>query len=432
MRILLAATPASGHLNPILAVARILIADGHDTVVTTASVFQKKVEEIGARFAALPAGADIDLSDINAVFPERNAIAPGLQQLAFDFEHMFIKTIPAQFAGIEALLQHFPAELIIVDTMFGGCLPFLLGARAQRPAIAGLGVTCLLTRRDDGAPIGPGLPPATAPEVLAQYRAIAADVDTHLLEPARQRVDEILKALGAAPLPMPFIDALVSLHDIFLQPSVPGFDFPYQELPSNLHFIGALPVPSTGPLSSELVSAISKYKRVVLVTQGTVANVDLGQLIGPAVTVLSKRADVLILVATGGRPLSAMPVALPSNALAAEFLPFGALMPHIDLLITNGGYGAVTQAVSCGVPIIAGGTSEDKQEVNARIDWCGVGIDLRTDTPSVAQLEIAISNVLDNATFRNRAYAIAAEFSSYDAEAALNMLLKQTVHQHYA
>ncbi len=430
MRILLAATPASGHLNPILAVARILVTQGHDVVVTSATVFREKIEASGARFAALAPGADIDLSDVDAIFPARKTFAPGLPQLAFDFQHMFVEPIPAQFAGIEALLKDFPAELIIVDTMFGGCLPFLLGARATRPAIAGLGVTCMLTRRDDGAPIGLGLPPTTDPTIMAQYAAIAAVANAQLFDPTRQRLDAILASLGAAALPMPYIDALICLHDVFLQPTVPGFDFPYSELPANLHFIGALPVPAAAPLPQELATAMQGRKHVVLVTQGTVANHDLSQLIGPAVTALAERDDVLILVATGGRPLTALPVALPAHALAAEFLPFDALMPQIDLLITNGGYGAITQAVRQGVPVIAAGMTEDKQDVNARLAWCGVGIDLRTDTPSVSQLHAAIGEVLGTATYRERANALADEFSRYDAEAALDRLLKQAVHLH--
>ena len=430
MRILLAATPAPGHLNPILAVARIMVAHGHDVLVTSASAFRAKVEATGARFAPLPFGADMDLSDIDARFTGRKHLAPGLPLLAFDFKHLFINTIAAQFSGLETLLQQFPAELIVADTMFGGCLPFLLGARARRPAIVGLGVTCLLTRRDDGAPAGLGLPPATDAATLARYRGIAAEVETHLLGPARMHVDAILESLGAAALPTPYVEALVGLHDVFLQPSVPGFDFPCMALPANLHFIGALPVAAGDELTPKLKAAVADGRHLVLVTQGTVANHDLGQLIGPTLEALADRDDVIVLVATGGRPITEIPGRLPAHALATEFLPFGALMPHIDLLVTNGGYGAVTQALSQGVPVVAAGTTEDKQDVNARIAWCGVGVDLRTEAPSVAQLREAICTVLGDHAYRNKARALAAEFSAYDAEANILNLLERAVLNH--
>jgi UDP:flavonoid glycosyltransferase YjiC (YdhE family) len=430
MRILLAATPMSGHVNPVLAAARILVDHGHDVVVTTGTPFRASAEATGARFAPLLAGADLDLTNMDATFPARRHLAPGLPQLAFDFRHLFIDTIPAQFAGLETVLQTFPAELIMADTLFGGTLPFLLGARARRPAIAGLGVTCLLTRRTDGAPVGMGLPPAGDAATVASYAAIAAQAEEHLLAPSRQRVDAILGSLGARALPMPYLEALVGLHDVFLQPSVPGFDFPCMILPANLHFIGALPRPAAAPLPPALAAAVADGRRIVLVTQGTVANHDLGQLIAPTVTALAGRADVLILVATGGRPVAAIPVPLPANALAAEFLPFDALMPHIDLLVTNGGYGAVTQALTHGVPVIAAGTTEDKQDVNARIAWCRAGLDLRTDTPTVDQVRSAIASVLDDDSYRDRARALAGEFASYQPARSLCALLEQAVARH--
>ena len=65
---------------------------------------------------------------------------------------------------------------------------------------------------------------------------------------------------------------------------------------------------------------------VVHVTQGTVANANLGQLLVPALRALAGE-DVLVVAATGGRPLAALTAALggplPANARVAEFLPYG-------------------------------------------------------------------------------------------------------------
>ena len=37
MKILIASTPATGHLNPLLAIGRILIAEGHEIIFLTGS-----------------------------------------------------------------------------------------------------------------------------------------------------------------------------------------------------------------------------------------------------------------------------------------------------------------------------------------------------------------------------------------------------------
>jgi UDP:flavonoid glycosyltransferase YjiC (YdhE family) len=70
VRILIASTPATGHLNPLLAIGRILIAEGHEVVGLSGNALRERIEGIGARFRPLPVGADFDLRDIISVVPE--------------------------------------------------------------------------------------------------------------------------------------------------------------------------------------------------------------------------------------------------------------------------------------------------------------------------------------------------------------------------
>jgi UDP:flavonoid glycosyltransferase YjiC (YdhE family) len=50
MKILIASTPATGHLNPLLAIGHILIAEGHEIVGLSGSAFRERIENIGAEF----------------------------------------------------------------------------------------------------------------------------------------------------------------------------------------------------------------------------------------------------------------------------------------------------------------------------------------------------------------------------------------------
>ncbi len=427
MKIILAATPAAGHFNPVLATGRILLAAGHEIIFTTGSAFRGQVESIGARFVPLPRYADLDLSDIDDTFPERRTLPPGLARLRFDMERIFVDTIPDQYAGLCAVLEDFPADLILGDDVFAGALPLLLGARADRPAIAALGVTFLLLHRDDGAPPSVGLPPATEAKQIAEYQHLMDATDAALFNPLRERIDRILLSLGARPLPMSFFDALVSLPDCYLHPSPPEFEYPRCDLPGSVRFIGSLPPPPGYELPREIAAVLRVGKRIVLVTQGTVANFDLGQLVAPTLTALADRNDVIVLVATGGRRVTDIPGGLPANAHAAMFLPFDLIMEHIDVLVTNGGYGTVTSALSHGVPVVVAGMTEDKPEVGARVAWSGTGIDLRTDRPTAAQLREAIDAALNDAKYRDRADAMAAAFGRHDAAHDINSLLAAAV-----
>ncbi len=60
---------------------------------------------------------------------------------------------------------------------------------------------------------------------------------------------------------------------------------------------------------------------------------------------------------------------MPSNTYVAEHIPHDLLLPKVDVMVTNGGYGAVQRALSTGVPLVVAGNTEDKPEVAAR--WHG-------------------------------------------------------------
>src|SRR3954447_8472312 len=90
MKILIASTPARGHLNPLLAIGRILIAEGHEVVGLSGSAFGERIKGIGAEFRPFPTGADIDLGDIISVVPELKNMPPGPEWRRVAIERVFV------------------------------------------------------------------------------------------------------------------------------------------------------------------------------------------------------------------------------------------------------------------------------------------------------------------------------------------------------
>jgi hypothetical protein len=135
VKILIASTPATGHLNPLLTIGRILIAEGHEVVGLSGSALREPIEGIGAEFRPLPGGADFDLRDLLSVVPGLKNIPPGPEWLRVAIERVFVDTIPAQHKGLHQVLRDFPADIIIGDDMFFGVLPMLLGPRSKRPPL---------------------------------------------------------------------------------------------------------------------------------------------------------------------------------------------------------------------------------------------------------------------------------------------------------
>jgi MGT family glycosyltransferase len=425
MKILIASTPLAGHLNPLLAIGRTLIDEGHEVLGLSATMMRDRIEGVGAAFRAFPARADLDLSDRDGLSPEWETTPPGPERLRLALEHLFVDPIPAQHDGLQQTLQEFPADVVIGDNFLFGVLPMLLGSRSERPPIVLCGTMLLHCRRDDGAPHFAGLPPAITDDQREEYAAIAKEHDRAVYEPLNRRLNACLAGLGVAPLSTDLFHALVALPDAYLQSTVPGFEFPRRNLPASVHFVGALPIiPNQAPLppwAHELDGA----RKVVLATQGTLSNHDFGQLVAPTVAALANEPDLLVVVTTGGRSVDAIPGPIPGNARLASYLPFEWLLPKVDVLVTNGGYGSVNQALSFGVPLVAAGLTEDKADVNARVAWSGVGINLETHEPTPSALREAIRTVLDKPDYRSRASSIANEFASIDTRSEIIRILEQ-------
>jgi MGT family glycosyltransferase len=423
-RFLIAATSVPGHVFPLLAVSQHLVGRGHEVVVHTGSVFRERVEATGARFVAFRPAIDIDYRQLDARFPERSRIAPGPAQFCFGLKHIFADAIPHQSAGIRDICRDFQMDAIIVDTMFCGTFPLLLGPREKRVPIVALGITALALSSADTAFFGTALPPARTAEDRARNAAMNCHLQKAIFGTAQQYFNDVLVKHGSRPLPEFLFDSMIKLPDLYLQLTAKAFEYPRREMPDNIRFVGPLlPPPTADFRPPPWWDDVDKAGSVVLVTQGTVANEDLGRLVGPTLTALANE-DLAVIASTGGPPVDAIPVTLPPNAKAATFLPFDRLLPKVGVMVTNGGYGAVTHALSLGVPLVVAGDSEEKPEIAARVAWAGAGINLGTGRPSAAQIGEAVRTVLTKPHYRQCAQALRAEFARHNAREEIAELLE--------
>jgi len=425
MKVLIVSTPATGHLNPLLPIGRSLMEEGHEVVFLTGSALRPRIEGIGAKFLAFPPDADLDLRDHDAVVPELKDITPGPEWLRVALERIFVDTIPAQYAGMRRALRDFPADIIVADDMMFGVVPLLLGSRSERPPIVLCGTSILHLRRDDGAPLFLGLPPANNETQRDEYAAIARDCDRIVDQPIALRLNKILKGLGVGPLSTGMFESVVELADAYMQLSVPGFEYP-RDLPATVHFVGTPPIMPNQVSLPSWARDLDGSRKVVLVTQGTVANHDFGLLIRSTLEALATEHNLLVVATAGGRPVDAIPGPIPDNARVASYLPFEWILPKTDVFVTNGGYGSVNQAMSFGIPIVTAGLTEDKADVNARIAWSGVGINLATNEPTPRALGEAVRTVLVNPIYRARATAMAGEFAKLDTRAEMLRIISET------
>jgi MGT family glycosyltransferase len=418
MKILIASIPAAGHLNPLLSIATLMVQYGHEVAVQVSEDLRPAVESAGHRFLSEIPNAQTSGGYYFETYPERMQKSPGMEMTGYDLVHFFARNIPAQSASLKMALYDFPADLILADSLYWGTLPMLIGSRDKRPAIAHLGVSVVNIGSGKNIPMRPDETPEQR-EAERQLRK------RFMLQPAQQAVNAALASLGCPALPCPILEAMTELPDLYLHPGIESFEYPDSN--SKVRYIGALPTPAGQPTLPEWWHHLDPTKRLVLVTQGTVANRDFGQVIAPALVALGGREDVTIIVTTGGQPVESIPVAIPSNARIASFLPYAQIMSEIDLLITNGGYGTVNMAITHGVPIISAGLTEDKEEVSAHVQWSGTGIDLRTNQATPEAIKQTVDKIFTHPRYRERARQLSLEFASHDVESELLSLIEECV-----
>ena len=91
MKILIASSPFTGHINPMFSIARMLVSEGHQVAGLSSSAMRGPIEGAGATFYPFPKVIDRDYRDMVHVFPEYNNIAPGLEMSRFYLERVTVE-----------------------------------------------------------------------------------------------------------------------------------------------------------------------------------------------------------------------------------------------------------------------------------------------------------------------------------------------------
>lgn len=421
-RFVLCATPAHGHTAPLLALSRRLVDEGNEVVFFTTAHYREAVEATGASLA--PFAEEYDAHDLMVANPERESSSKrGVRGVKDDLRRIFVGPIPGQHRDLRAVLDGFPADCIVMDTMFLGALPLALGPRDARPALACIGVMPYASTSRDTAPFGAAFQPGSGP--LHRVRNVAMNWATeHVVLAGIQHLARRRLAEAGAPRFRGYlVDLQPKVVDAYLQGTVAGFEYPRSDLPPSVRFVGPiLAPPSTSFEPPRWWAELEDTRPVVHVTQGTLDNADLGRLLLLTTRALAGR-DVLVVATTGGPDPAPLRRDLPTNVRLERFIPHDLLLPHVDVMVTNGGYGGVQQALANGVPLVVAGDSEDKPEVAARVQWSGAGVNLHTGRPSVAMVARAVRRVLTKPSYRERARALQAEIAATDPLGAIGAAL---------
>jgi UDP:flavonoid glycosyltransferase YjiC (YdhE family) len=415
-RVIMAAIPFPGHVNPLRPIAAYLVAEGYDVTFVTGTNLRDAVLSTGAAFHPLKGQADYNGPDVYRSFPQLTQAAPGVEQIAVYLTDVLAKPMREQHEAIQEVLAKQPdtPTVVLHEIYFNGLWPIQLGAPGIRPAqVIGLGVTVLPLYSADTAPFGMGLPPDASPSGRERNARLNAEV-LAAFAPAQRLAEQLVRDCGGTGTLPSYFDAQVVVPDRCLQLSIPAMEYPRSDLPTSVSFAGVpweeehqdVPLPHWW-------DDVRNAEKVVLVSQGTVSNADYSELVLPAIEALANQ-DCLVVATTGGRPVSALG-ALPANVRAAEYVPYSRLLPHVDVFVSNGGFGGMQMALSRGVPLVLAGETEEKKDSTAHAAWTGAAINLATGRPRAADIGQAVRTVLRDDSYRAAAQRLQAEYAEHDA-----------------
>jgi len=414
--VLVCAIPLDGHVAPMLAVCRTLTEAGHHVRFLTGAAYGDAVRSAGGEHVALPETADITADMLDAGRERDGTRLTGIRFAIDNTRRTFIATLPGWFDAVKREIGRGTAVIL------GDIGVFALGAvcataRAERPAVIACGAIPVVLLSRDTAPPMTGLPPRSDVIGRVRNRVLNRVVAHGIFRGLQSEADAAARRHTGASLPV-FLTDWPRVADAYVQFSVPGFEYPRSDAPESLAFIGPLRSAAVGASLPEWWPDVEAAEVVVHVSQGTLANRDFDELVRPTLRAFADDPRVLVVVATGGRPESDVGE-VPSNARVARMLDYDRLMPHVDVFVTNGGYGSLHAALAHGVPIVAAGDTEEKVETCARVAWSGTGVDLRTGTPSSDRIRAAVLEVLTDPSYRSAARRIAADIRDAPGEAGL-------------
>ena len=410
-KILFATVPGEGYVNPLTGLAMHLQQKGCDVRWYTSVTFADKMNKLSIKHYPFVKALDANATNVSQLFPQRNRITGTIKKLNFDMIHIFSKRSKEYYEDIKDIYKTFPFDIMIADCMFTA-IPFVK-EKMKIPVVA-VSVIPLSENSKDLAPYGLGLTPANTRREKIKHSLLRFISDKVLLKKSIKVYSNILKKNGINKKDSNMFDFIIKNASLVLQSGTPGFEYYRSDIGKNIRFVGPLlPWAADKKRNAWFDERIKKYKKILLVTQGTVEK-DMSKLIVPSLEAF-KHTDVLVIVTTSGEQTAVLREKYAfDNIIIEDFIPFQDIMPYASVFVTNGGYGGVLLSIRHGLPIVAAGIHEGKNEICARIGFFKYGINLNTETPTPAQLRVAVEEITEKDTYVKNVRKLSKEFELYN------------------
>jgi zeaxanthin glucosyltransferase len=386
----------TGHLNPLIALSRQLMARGHRVTFIQRPDLEARVRQHGLEFSPIGTsgagprehgGPDSQPKPSSGIAVLRY----GIRRIVGDME-MFLREAPAA-------LTRARVDTLIMDEI----------------ALSGPTVAEMLRLPyfivSTSVPHNFGW---TASRQVAEPSSWFACVQNALLQvsvfrmrgPVRRRLDNYRRQAGLGPI-RDIETAYPELAHITQLPQC--LDFPRSVLPRNFYYAGPFLDQAARP-SVEFPWDRLDGRPVVYASLGTARNSE------PAIFRLISEAcdglNVQLVISLGGRRDPSMFDRLPGNPLVVRDAPQLELLKKAEIVITHGGLNTALETLMEGKPMVVIPKAFDQPAVAARLAWLRVAEVLPPRTLSAKQIHLSLVKLLDNPSYREAARDVQASIRS--------------------
>ena len=416
MKIGILCPPGTGHLNAMSALGYELQQRGHK--VTLFGLPDVKSYATAAKLEFYPIGAAEFPLGSTKRSPELLGRLSGIPALLY--------TVKLFCQGTEVMLQDVPQAclqagiqaLLIDQALFEGST---IAEHLNLPFVTICNAVLLNSE--------PAVPPSLTswdydPSAKGQLRN---QIGTNLLKlagvPVQLIVNQYREKWGLRTLSNNDQVDLWSKRAIISQ-QPPSFEFPRQQLPDYVHFVG--------PLVNDLARAEIPFPweklsdcPLIYASLGTVQNRLLKVFIQIAYACLG--LDVQLVISLGGATEPEKLGYVPGSPIVVKAAPQLALLKRASLCITHAGMNTTLESLSNGVPMVAIPVTNDQPAVAARIAWTKTGKVVDLNNCTVDNLKTAIQQVLFQPEYRQNALKLKTEIEQVGGTAKAAEIIEEVL-----
>jgi zeaxanthin glucosyltransferase len=380
----------TSHLNLMCNLGEELIQRGHRVTLFGVADIAEKVQKSGLRFFEIGA-TDFPLGKMAESLQKLGEL-DGLPALKFSIAFfqtettMILKEAPiaVQASGVEALIidQISAAAGTVADRLQ---LPFVTICNA------------LLLNREPSVP-----PYATNWQYQNSFGArlrnrIGNALLDYLTNPLWQMIVQQRQQWQLLPHTSREMSSS-QLAQIFQVPE--SFDFPRQNKPTCLHYVGPIKAANTS-IPGDFPWERLNGKPLIYASLGTLQNRNWQ--IFESIATACLDLDAQLVIALGDPNQDVHQKSLAGHPIVVAYAPQQQLINRAALVITHAGLNTALEALSAGVPLVAIPIANDQPGVAARVARVGAGLVVPVKKVTVAKLRSAIKQVLTDKSYRENA-----------------------------